>query len=75
MRDLHEGARALLTENAAACNEAARSTLSTTVLSQRLVIIERYLIALARQTSSGKEKSTPKYKSKVTEANLIAQKR
>lgn len=75
MADLQEGCSALLAENADAGHDAAKSTLSTSVLSQRLVIIERYLIALSRQANSPKERPTPKYKSKVTEANLIAQRK
>ena len=75
MSDLEEGAAALLSENADAGHDAARSTMSMSVLNQRLVIIERFLIALARQSNTPKDKPTHKYKSKITEANLMAQRK
>lgn len=72
--DLKEGAKVLLEENVEVANDAARSTPSTSTLAQRLTILERYLIALVRQSAStGVEKAVPTYKSKVTAANLVTQ--
>jgi len=63
----------LLYEHQKLCTEAACTSLSVTRLQQRLAVLERYFVALGRQ--SPLEGRTPTKKSQANQTNLSKQKR
>jgi hypothetical protein len=70
---LKESLDSLLHEHLKLCTEAACSSLSITRLQQRLAVLERYFVALGRQTPI--EGRTPSKKSQANQTNLSKQKR
>ena len=73
--ELAAGMTSILSENNDLCTESSQCAVSTYTLSQRLTVIERYLLALSRQLQTSTRGSTPKYKNRVTETNILVQKR
>ncbi|XP_052077229.1 E3 ubiquitin-protein ligase HERC2-like isoform X2 [Mytilus californianus] len=69
---LKECLDSLLHEHLKLCTEAACSSLSVTRLQQRLAVLERYFVALGRQTPI--EGRTPSKKSQANQTNLSKQK-
>ncbi|KAF6037700.1 hypothetical protein EB796_003998 [Bugula neritina] len=74
MSDLKLGAELLLQENMKIGKQVAVCTLSTSILVQRLMILKRYMVALARHRQPSNKISLAKYKSTVTASNISTQK-
>ncbi|KAK3100706.1 hypothetical protein FSP39_024049, partial [Pinctada imbricata] len=69
---LKECMKSLLYEHQKLCTEAACSSLSVTRLQQRLAVLERFFVAMARQAPV--EGRTPTKKSQANQTNLSKQK-
>ncbi|XP_021378315.1 E3 ubiquitin-protein ligase HERC2-like isoform X2 [Mizuhopecten yessoensis] len=69
---LRECLTSQLYEHQKLCTEAACSSMSVTRLQQRLAVMERYFVALSRQTPA--EGRTPTKKSQANQTNLSKQK-